>query len=249
MQLNLSVLCLFLILTFVNHTAKAKENTDIEKNSVSYNKWRISLDGGIGYRISSTKETKQMLLDQGYERPAVDSYFRGLKWGPKLAGQIHYLFHPDYGVGIDYQFHNSSGSIVGTINTGDMVTSFYGEVKDDVFTNYLGLSFYANDWIVYEKFKMYAQGSVGITLFRQENLTIYTPVLITGKALGTNAELGLEYFFTRKIAFGIHFNYFASTISKIDVDSGDSIKQVELDKKLKEGLGRLDLGAGFKLYF
>lgn len=248
MQLN-RILLLWMLLAFTCgiNTLRAQDGPD-NKKEIRTNKWRIALNGGIGYRLASTKESKQALINQGFDPSDVDSYFNEIKWGPKASAQVHYLINSTYGVGIDYQFHHSSGSLTGTISN-DGFTYYYGESCDNIYTNYVGPSFYSNEWLVPNKLKWYAQTSIGLTLFRQENVSFYTPVLITGKALGINLETGLDYFVHKNIAIGIQLNYFQSTISKIKVDDGSSTSEIELEKEQREGLGRLDAGAGVRFYF
>ena len=247
--MHINRILLIFVLTIL--TAGINDLTGREnKSKETYrNRWRIAFSGGMGYRLSSTKESKQAYLNQGFDALEVNNYFKSVKWGPKASAQIHYLFKQKYGIGIDYQFHHSSGSMTGTIDPGDAVTLYYGKIHDNIYTNYTGLSFYSNEWLIQNKLNFYAQTSMGLTLFRQENMSLYTPALITGKALGVNLETGLEYFVYKNVALGIHLNYFQSTISKIKVDDGNSTNTVELDKKQHEGLGRLDGGAGVKFYF
>lgn len=248
MKLN-KILSGCLVLLSVLAVSQSRAQEEINTEEILNHKWRISLNGGIGYRLASTKETKQVMINQGYAPSEVDNYFKSIKWGPKLSGQVHYLFNERYGVGIDYQFHQSSGTLSGTIDPGDGWTLYYGTMEDKVYTNYTGLSFYSNEWLVPNKLNFYAQTSVGITFFRQENLTLYAPVLLTGKALGVNLETGLEYSIQKNIALGFHLNYFQSTIKTITADDGTTTAEIELEKEMYEGLGRLDAGLGLRFYF
>lgn len=242
MLLGMALLVLCSNFTFAQYTS---DSTKTEKQ----NKWKISLDAGLGYRLASIKNSKQTLINQGFSPNEVDNYFKEIKWGPKASAQVHYLFNPSYGLGVDYQFHHSSGSIVGTIDPADGITLFYGKTEDNVYTNYTGLSLYYNEWILQNKLKYYGQTSIGLCFFRQETISFYTPLLITGKSLGTNLELGLEYFIHEHLALGAQLNFFQSTISKINVDNGSSKDEIKLEKDQYEGLSRLDASVGVKFYF
>lgn len=226
------------------------ENT--ESNAAAHvfqgERWRISVTGGGGYRIASTKESRKNLENQGIPSSEINSYFKQVKTGAKAAAQIHYMIWENYGLGIDYQFHHSSGSLHGTVDPGDTFTFIYGKFTDDIYTNYVGLSLYMQHWIN-PKFKFYSQVSSGLTLFREESVIIYTPLLITGKAYGGNSELGLEYFIGQKISLALSAGFFQSTISKIKVNNGLKTQDVKLEKEQMEGLSRIDLGAGLRFYF
>lgn len=247
MNKNLAMLLSMAFLVSCSNFAFAQYTSDSTKTE-KQNKWRISLDAGLGYRLASTKNSKQIFINQGFTTSEVDNYFKKIKWGPKASAQVHYLLNPKYGLGIDYQFHHSSGSITGTIAPGDG-SLYYGETEDNVYTNYTGLSLYYNEWILQNKLKYYGQTSIGICFFRQETISFYTPMLITGKSLGTNLELGLEYFIHKHLALGSQLNFFQSTISKINVDNGNSKEDVKLEKDQFEGLSRLDASMGVKFYF
>jgi hypothetical protein len=211
-------------------------------------KWRIALNGGGGYRIASTKETRQNLENQGIPSSEIDAYLKQLKTGVKAAGQVHYMVWENYGLGIDYLLHYSSGSLHGTLDPGDTYTLIYGKFSDDIYTSYVGLSLYFQQWIK-PKFKIYGQVSSGLTLFREESVIIYSPLLITGKAYGGNTEIGLEYFLGKNISVAMNAGFFQSTVSKIKVNNGIKTEEIKLEKEQTEGLSRLDLGAGLRFYF
>ncbi len=210
-------------------------------------KWRISIAGGVGYRIASTKESKNNMLSMGFSSSEVDSYFRQIKTGVKASGQIHYMFWQNYGLGIDYQFHTSSGNLYGTVDSGDTYTMLYGKFSDDIYTNFVGLSLYMQQWIS-PKFKFIGVISSGLTLFREESVAIYSPMLLTGKAYGGNTELGLEYFIGKKMAVSLSAGLFQSTISRITVNNGTSTQEIDLPKEQREGLSRVDMNAGLIIF-
>ncbi|SHJ09859.1 hypothetical protein SAMN05444280_11110 [Tangfeifania diversioriginum] len=233
---------------------KSWQVSDAEKSENSFTsnvfqteRWRFSITGGGGYRIASTKESRRNLENQGIPSSEIDSYFKQLKTGVKTAGQIHYMFWENCGLGVDYQFHHSSGSLHGAVDSGDTYTFIYGKFTDNIYTNYVGLSLYMQHRIN-PKFKFYGQVSSGLTLFREESVIIYTPLLITGKAYGGNSEFGLEYFIGKKISVALCAGFFQSTISKIKVNNGDNIQDIKLEKEQMEGLSRVDLGAGLRFY-
>lgn len=212
-------------------------------------RWRLSASGGLGYRVASFRDGKNELINQGFSSIAADKYIRELRLGPKFSGQAHYLFNSVYGAGIDYQFFQSSGEISGNLDPQDGVTLFYGNVEDNIYINYVGPSFIYSDWLSSASLKFYAQISMGLTMYREETIYFYNPVLITGKAFGANSELGLEYYFARNIALKFNLNFYQSTISKIDVNDGQTSQQIKLEKEQKESMSRLDTGFGLNFYF
>ncbi len=213
----------------------------------STNKWRISVNGGAGYRIANTNDIRQSLLTEGFESSEIDSYINHWQFGIKSSGQLHYLFHKEYGIGIDYSFFSSSATITRILDPGDGMTLFYGDFSDKVFNNYFGPSFYFF-YKIGPRFVFNGQISMGLNLYRQESVLIFSPVLITGKSFGGNSELGLEYFILKNMAAGASIGYYRSGINKIKVNDGSSSQTIELDKEHYENLSRIDVGIGLKFY-
>ncbi len=240
---------LFFVLCFYCGNARDQDSDMDPSATTDSGKWRFSLNGGAGYRTAKVKDSKQNLIDQGFESADVDDYFNQIRLGYKASGQVHYMFWKEHGLGIDYQYHVSSGSISGYVDPGDMVTMVFAKLDDQVYTNYIGLSLFSQSWIKPEKFKLYSQVSFGLTWYREETIFAYTPILITGNAFGGNGELGLEYFINDFLALGFGFNYFQSTLSKVETDNGNTSQEVELSDEQKEGLQRIDMNLGLRLYF
>jgi hypothetical protein len=212
-------------------------------------RFRISIQGGYGYRTGSTKDARQAMINTGFSADAANSYYRAIKFGMQGSGQVHYMFWQQNGLGIDYNFFYSKASASGNMDPGDGYTRIYGTMSEDIYTQFAGLSWYTHQWISPARLKYYSILSVGLAMYRNETRIIYSPVLLTGNSLGTNLETGLEYFFSEKIALGIGLSYFQSTLGKVTVNNGSSIQEVELEDKQREGLGRLNLSAGLKIYF
>jgi hypothetical protein len=212
-------------------------------------RFRIAMQGGYGYRTGNTKDARQAMINTGFSADAANSYYRAIKFGIQGGGQVHYMFWQQNGLGIDYNFFYSKASASGNMDPGDGYTRIYGTMSEDIYTQFAGLSWYTHQWISPARLKYYSILSVGLAMYRNETRIIYSPVLLTGNSLGTNLETGLEYFFSEKIALGIGLSYFQSTLGKVTVNNGSSIQEVELEDKQREGLGRINLSAGLKIYF
>lgn len=226
---------------------KHRTEPEATEGTFQHEKWRFSMAGGGGYRIASTKGARTSLQEQGFAESEIDSYFRQIKTEVKASGQVHYMFWDNYGLGVDYQFHHASGSLYGTVDPGDGFTLINGEFNDDIYTNYVGVSLYMEQYL-HSRIKFFGQISAGLTLFREETVIVYNPLLITGKAYGGNTELGLEYFIGKKAAFSLSAGLFQSTISRVDVSNGGGTQEVRLQKEQREGLSRIDLSAGLVFY-
>lgn len=230
---------------------QAQTETEAQGQQVKLQRFRVAINGGIGYRTASTDESKEALIDQGFAKSEVNRYFRQIKWGPKASAQAHYLFLRKFGLGIDYQFYYSSGDLAGIIDSEDGITRYQVAVNDDIYTNYIGFSFLYHDWLIAEKLKYYAQASTGIALYRQEttNKQNGAAVLTTGNAVGGNIETGMEYFIHPNIALAAHLNFFTATLTRVKINNGRNTVEKELEDEQREGLSRYDTGIGLRFYF
>lgn len=213
-------------------------------------KWRINLSGGYGLRIGSSDDPKTTFIEQGFKQSDVDDFFTDIKRGYKVAGEIHYMFWKNMGLGIDYNFLHTAGSLSGYIGNREDFQSriVYSKIEDDVFTNYLGISFLSEDRIGQSRFKVYSQVSLGISMYREETLFNYTPMVHTGNALGVNTELGIEYPVINKMSVALSVSYFGSSISKVKVDNGYTTNTIKLPDNKRESLSRLDISLGLSYY-
>lgn len=212
-------------------------------------RFRIALSGGYGIRTANTKTARQEMERVGFTSQEAKKYYKKLQAGEQAGGQLHYMFLPDLGLGVDYHFYYASSSIYGNFDPQDGVFRFYGEISENIYTNFVGISCYGQQWLKPERLKAYSVISVGMALYRNETLFVYNPMLISGKALGENLDIGLEYLPWRNFAVGASVSCFQSTLRKVDVDNGISSQEVKLDKEQWEGLFRLSLSAGLKFYF
>lgn len=212
-------------------------------------RFRIAMQGGYGYRTASTKEARQNMINKGFSANVAKTYYRNLKQGIQGGGQIHYMFWEQHGLGIDYNFSYSKTSAFGNMDPGDGFTRIYGSMSEDIYVQFAGVSWYAHQWVLPARLKFYSLLSVGLAMYRNETRIIYSSVLLTANAMGTNLETGLEYFFSKRIAAGLGLSYFQSTLSKVTVNNGNSIQEVKLEKEQFEGLARLNFSTGIRIYF
>ncbi len=258
-MLKASIIILMITLIFsIFHKLNAQEKLSITKeiqppiktvSEYQTGKWQVSVKGGFAYRLAKTGSSEQYLINQGFEQKNVEDYFKQLKTGYKVSGQLHYMFWENIGLGINYQFHNSSGSLSGYIDPGDVATYVFVNVTSNIFTNFIGGSFLYKSWIKPTPLNIYTQISAGLTMYREETIVSYSPSLITGNAFGGNVELGIEYFIMKNFAISLSANTFQSTISKVKINDGKSTNEVELPDGLKEELTRVDINLGIRVCF
>jgi hypothetical protein len=224
-----------------------KQNSISSFNSESKSRFCISINGGFGYLIASTKLAKAQMKSYGISDSDADSYFSEFKMGEQAGASLYYMINPTFGIGLDYNIFTTKGQVLGTINPGEGY-SYYGLFSDKVYTNFVGASYF-QIMKLKSKWSLYDQFSIGIAFYRDEAQVIIAPLLYTGKAPAIRGESGISYSLTRRISANIGLSYLFSVLNKIEVNDGNTTTKVKLDKDSRENLSRLGLTTGLKFNF
>ena len=238
-----------------------------DSNAQVENKWRINLSGGMGYRTTNTSEDEEKLTDMGFSEQSVNSCYNDLKWGLQGNGDIHYLFHPNFGVGIKYAFFYVDGKFDETSSLILPSISGYGPIHlymaEKDYLNYVGPSLHIRSFLEKSIFAISATLSAGYSHYRSNNEeSVGTEFgsnkqqfIIKGNSFGMYGSAGLEYFLNKRIALGLDLGYFYSSLNDIslttEVDNNTTVsKKVKLTdiNGKKENLSRLDFSLGIKIY-
>ena len=211
-------------------------------------KFRISIDGGLGYMIASTKAAKAQMKSYEIADQEADRYYREIKLGEQAGASIYYQIDPDVGFGLDYNIFTTKSEVMGFLTTGDGYIKYYGPFKEKIYTSFLGASFLQRQNIN-EKWNLYGKLSVGLAFYRNESMMIIVPALITGNAPAIRGESGLSYSINPRISVIAGISYLFSTLRKIEVNDGTNTTAVKLEGDMKENLSRLSVSTGVQFHF
>lgn len=231
-------------------SAQSNHNDNLQTNQVPIKRSRlvVSIDGGLGYLLGSTKTAKQQMKNYGISDSEADRYYRKMKLGEQAGASVYYFVTPDYAFGLDYNLFTTGGEVLGYLDPGDGWTKYYGAFKEKIYTNFFGISAFQkqrlnDDWNMYAKF------SLGMATYRNESEIIVAPMLITGKAPAIKGEFGFSYSLSRNISVNAGLSYLFSSLRKIKVDDGTNLTEVELNEDTKENLSRLNFSTGLQFTF
>jgi hypothetical protein len=211
---------------------------------------RIGLGGGLGYRYVSSKTAEEQLVNNGFTEAESHSYYNGLKFGRLASADVTYLFSPTWGLGLKYKFFNNSSSQKGFIDPHDQLNLYYGKVSENMFVNFVGVSYYAQTWLgVQNRLKFNSSVSIGMASYRDESSILYTNVLITGSSIATDCSIGVEYFLRKNFSLGIDLSAFFSTMKEYKLTDKTSTTTTKLNADEYDNISRLDLSIGAKIYF
>jgi len=222
----------------------AKQSVGVIQSS----RFRISVDGGFGYLLASTKVAKDQMKSMGISDQEADRYYREIKLGEQAGASIHYMINRQVGIGFDYNIFTTKSEVMGFLTIGDNRTKYYGPFKEKIYTSFLGISAFQNQ-VIKEKWNLYGKLSAGLAFYRNESMTIIAPGLITGNGPAIRGESGISYSITGHISVNVGISYLFSTLSKVVVNDGTNITTVKLEGDMKENLSRLSLSTGVQFHF
>ena len=229
-----------------------KTSPEVQKmeSAVSDKRFRFGLSGGAGYLLGSTQNAEDQMVSQGFTFDQAESYYNDMKLGISANADIYLLIPPDYGVGIKYKFFYNSASTEGFIDPQDGVHLYYTTYRENIYVNFAGISFFYQQFMGSQKsLVLNSSISLGLTTYRNEAEYLHGYYLLTGKNVGGELGIGLEYFLTSSISIGSDLSVFYSSIRKLKITDGTNTSTIELEKENYENLSRIDLSAGIRIYF
>jgi hypothetical protein len=234
-----------------NYIISVKTTPEVPKsvNTNSFERLRFGTNGGLGYLVSSSKAAEEDMVSQGFTPENAKSYYRDLKSGLYANADLIWMITPDYGAGIKYKFFDTSARTEGFVDPQDGVNLYYTTYKEHIYVNYLGAEILFQQFVGNQKsFKLNSGYSIGLASYRNEAEYLNGYYLLTGKNIGMDIGLGLEYYLTRYLSVGADLSVFYSSIHKMKVTDGSNTTTINLEKDNYENLTRLNLSLGLRVY-
>jgi hypothetical protein len=220
------------------NTDNARYTPNMQPAEKMRHKIRFSVVGGGSFRTSRIGDSVP---------PDFKEYIRKLKRGYGFTADFNYYVKKAFSIGMKYSLHKAhSGPIdiyIQNLITNQFVT---GKMEDFISINFIGPSVGFNVPIKNKVYFFY-NASIGYMSYRNEALLI-SDFIIKGSTVGLSSDIGFDYFLTKKLALGITIGSVVGSLKKIEVDDGRVKQTINLDKNSYEGLQRIDVGAGLKLY-
>jgi len=237
----------------LNYTISATGVTADKPKSLSSNpfeRMRLGINGGGGYMLASSKKAEEAMTGQGIDAAKAKSYYRNLKTGWLANADLTFMITPDVGTGFKYKFFYTSGNVEDYIDFQDGVHLIYTNYGERIFVNYYGpMACYQSYLNAAETYRMTTTYSFGLTTYRNEAEYLNEYLLLTGRNLGTDFAINLEYYITDNLSLGAELSAFYSILRKVKITDGTNTQTIDLDKETYENLSRLDLSIGIRFYF
>lgn len=241
-----------LILFFYNHFVFAQQEITSNRQqfspAITSSKFQLSVDGGLGYLLGSTKEAKKQMQSYGASNQDVDSYYRQFKLGEQAGASAYFMIKPFLGIGLDYNLFTTKACVNSFMDAGDGWSKCYGPYREKIYTNFLGISCLSKQWIN-ERLSYYGKLSAGLVFYRDEVFLIVSPALVTGNAPAIRGESGLAYSIAKNVSLTIGVSYLFSSLTKVTMNNGTATQDVTLEGDSKENLSRIAIATGLQFNF
>jgi hypothetical protein len=227
------------------------ENTDMDLALFGNEKrWRFSMGGGPAFLLGNTEKGESQLTSQGVSAQKASQYYKDYSSGFAGFGSAHVFFARDLWLGATYQGFYSYASAIDQFNNIDNLYNFYGEIKERVFVQFPGLSFFSPYYLGRKKkLSLSSSLTIGPAFLRNEATVLLQEVLIKSTTLGQNYHLALEYFIQPRMSFSFGGNLFNAQARKINVITPTGSQEIKLEKGEYENISRFELLTNFIIYF
>lgn len=228
-------------------------NENIEENVVSstqvymdddslysenpYSRFRLSVDGGYGWRTAR--------IPDGLSSSNKD-FYENMNSGPAFQGTFTYFFKETLGIGLNYSllWGNSENDFL----LGGSGSNSYK--KGESLLSYIGGDFVGNIKIS-EDSRMDVRAGLGYSSYNiketSENSYIEKE---WGSTVGLHLGIGLETMLSQQLALGINLSSFSGLVSTIHIERyGKKETHFIDDLEDRVGLGQIRITLGLRYYF
>lgn len=216
-----------------------------------FSRLNVGINSGFGYLTGSSKKAEEAMTGSvtGFSAGNAKAYYRRLKSGFYGDADVAWMIKPNFGTGIRYKFFDTNSSTEGYFDPQDGVHMMYGNYSEQIYVNYFGAQFLYSQYAGRKKSLLLTSSySLGLAAYRNEAEYIMGRYLLTGKGLGMDSKISLEYFVSPRFSLGTGLSFFYSTLRKVKITDGTNTSTSNLDKENYENLSRVELSFGIRFY-
>lgn len=210
----------------------------VDSNMVEdYSKIRIGFSAGWVYDLSQ--------IDNSYP-DFLKEYYRRLKSGYYIKGEIAYFFSLTSGVGliVDHFGSSANENNVSYVDNNGIVIS--GSLHDEINMNYIAPSFESRFINSSETVFFTNNLSIGFIDYKQTSLIINESYLIEGKTLGWGGNIGVDMILSPKATIGLNVEILISNLRNVDVTYNGITQNIDLQDNEIINLSRIGIGGTFR---
>ncbi len=213
----------------------------VEKKSHhgDYNQWHLEFNGGPAYRLAKIPYD---LIDQEKD------YLRELKSGYQFGLDASFFISELLGFGAKlstFRSKHSQSDLLIRLPDGSSTTV---AVSDDIKMFYAGPSVITR-WVPANKKGVFnSDFSLGYLNFSNFSTLDGQQLQIKGATLGLTLGLGYDFYISKNFGVGLGIGFVLGTLTKVTLNDGNTTQTVKLEEGQYEGLSRIDLSVGLRVY-
>ena len=251
---------LILLLTFTFVQGQDK----IIKSEEPFGRWRIGVQSGGTYLLSSFTKSKMDMEKIGILKSHIDKYHHQLRNGIYADADINYLITYFFGLGLKYSLFTTSAQLNCAIGGTDhnLQTNYYVNEKHKFYVNYIGPSVVFQHWLdKNHKFRINEDLSIGYTHYRAEyrvnphqytfvnyDVTFANNMLTEGNAFGGSIQAGLEYYYLPWLSVGANAGLFTAKFKTLKISSKEKSISQKLNVIDHIDMSRLDYSISVRFH-
>ena len=236
--------------------SQPQERKSSEKPSTP---WLIGIQAGGSHLLASTADAKREMMNFGISKSQADDYFRSLKNGFHISGDLHYLIENFFSLGVKYSFFTSSAEADFTIRIDDYLYTPYPifvvmDCAERLYINYIGPSaFFQQTLDRNDKFRLSQTISLGYVNYRSElrsEAFLGFNAIAKAHRMGGTLGLSFEYFPVSWLSVGVNAEaMYVLPIKEVEMITIYGSETIKLEKNDYEKLSRLNYSLGVRFHF
>ena len=221
-------------------------------------RWIAGIHPGGGYLLASTANNDNSMFEMGIPKYQANDFNKKLKRGWTVMGDIYYMFSYELGVGAKYSLFASSAQKDFTAAGSMQPVSQYVHVgmKEIQYIHYAGPSGIYRQWLdKKQNFQLTGTLSAGYVHYRKETrtdptqYTVFHYILNRSNTWGAHAGISAAYFPISRLSVGISAGFKYAHLTTAKVQTKETARTVEFEKKDKQSLAQLDYSLMVRFHF
>lgn len=209
-----------------------------EKSTMDYPRFLIFLSGGGSYLLDPISANAE---------GEIKEYYQDLKLGYNLGFDFNYYFNKTIGLGLKYNYFNSSNSAEGN-SSGDGVTSEWS-ISENIMINFVGPTFLARFLSANNNNGFVLGASVGYMWYK-DDAVLLDPAIITGNTIGLNIGASYNISLSRIFFLGISASTTLGFLPSLTIDDGINVEVYDFESFGDyKNISRADLSILFGIKF
>jgi hypothetical protein len=214
----------------------------------SLKRFGFTISGGFTYFTENNDDEISNIVSVGGDEHTLRKYYNDLASGYHLDIKAAFQLNRFWAIGLQYRYSGSSGESWLSLDPQDGIHLYYGKLSQKVSVNYAGLGLYATDILHFQKLKLQAGLSGGLSYLRIEEVQLWTPCLTKGKHFMFGPSVGVEFPLTGRLSLVAEGSWYFARLKKVKFSTENDTQTITYDeKKYYEDISSISLSAGIKI--